>query len=69
MTLAVLLLLRESLRTIHPEWLVIVCGLALGQVVFIATAAMFGLDSDDKLIISAIRYRVQLVFGFSGANA
>jgi O-antigen/teichoic acid export membrane protein len=68
-TLVALLLLRESLRAIHPEWLVIAFGLALGQVVFIATAAVFGLDSDDRLIISAIWYRVQLVFGFSGANA
>lgn len=68
-TLAALLLVRESLKTIHPEWLVIASGLALGQVVFIATAAMFGLDSDDRLIISAIWHRVQLIFGFSGANA
>ncbi|HZR56180.1 MAG TPA: flippase [Terriglobales bacterium] len=68
-TLAILLLLREKLGAVHPEWIVIASALVLGQVTFMTAAVMFGLDTDDKLVISAIWYRMQQVFHFAGANA
>ncbi|MCU1298266.1 MAG: hypothetical protein JWO91_2544 [Acidobacteriaceae bacterium] len=68
-TLVALLWLHQLMRTVHPEWVVIAGALILGHAVFLATAAAVGLEADDKLIISALWYRVQNVFGFSGANA
>jgi O-antigen/teichoic acid export membrane protein len=68
-TLVALLWLHQLLRAVHPEWVEIAGALILGHAVFLATAAAFGLEGDDKMIISAVWYRVQHVFGFSGANA
>jgi O-antigen/teichoic acid export membrane protein len=68
-TFALLLLLHRKLGAVHPEWIVIAAALVLGEVTFMAATVMFGLDSDDKLIISAIWYRVQHVFRFAGAHA
>ena len=60
--LLVLLLLRETLSAVHPEWMVIAVGLVLGYLAFIGVALAFGLDSDDQLIARAAWSRVRGVF-------
>jgi O-antigen/teichoic acid export membrane protein len=68
-TVGMLLLLHKVLAAIHPDWIVILAGLVLSYLVFLAVAGAFGLDEDDKIIISAVRSRVRQLFGFSGARA
>jgi O-antigen/teichoic acid export membrane protein len=68
-TLGMLSLLHEKLATVHPEWIVVVAGLILGYLVFLVTAATFGLDTDDKIIVSAVLSRLRQVLHCSGANA
>lgn len=60
--LAVLLILRMALKAVRPEWIGIVAGIALGYFVFIAIALAFGLDTDDRLIASAVWSKVRGVF-------
>jgi O-antigen/teichoic acid export membrane protein len=67
-TIAVMLFLRETFGAVRPEWSVIAAALVLGQLTFLAAALLFGLDRDDKLIISAVWYKVQHAFSFSGVN-
>src|SRR5712692_6087270 len=43
----VLLLLKGTLSTVQPEWIVIAIGLALGYLAFIDIALVLGLDTDD----------------------
>jgi O-antigen/teichoic acid export membrane protein len=69
MTVATLSLVHRTLAAVHPDWIVIAAGLVLGYFVFLATAATFGLDADDKVIVSAVWSRLRQVFHFSGANA
>jgi hypothetical protein len=68
-TLGMLSLLHEKLATVHPEWIVVVAGLILGYLVFLVTAATFGLDTDDKIIVSAVLSMLRQVLHCSGANA
>jgi hypothetical protein len=68
-TVTTLWLVHKTLAAIHRDWIVIAAGLALGYFVFLATAATFGLDADDKVIVSAVRSRLRQVFHFNGATA
>ena len=52
--LAVLLIMKATLKAVRPEWVVIAAGLASAYVAFIAIAMAFGLDADDRLIASAV---------------
>lgn len=68
-TLGMLSLLHKMLARVHPEWIVVVGSLILGYCVFLVTAAAFGLDADDKVIVSAAWSKLRQVLDFSGANA
>ena len=52
--LAVLLMLKAILKAVRPEWIVIVAGISLAYLSFIAIAMACGLDADDRLIASAV---------------
>ena len=52
--LAVLLMVRTTLKAVRPEWIVISAGISLAYLAFIAIAMAFGLDADDQLIASAV---------------
>ena len=60
--LVALLIMRITLKAIRPEWIVIVVGISLAYVAFIAIAMAFGLDADDRLIASAVWSKVRGAF-------
>ncbi len=60
--LAVLLLLKITLKAVHPEWLGICAGLVLAYLVFVLIALAFGLDGDDRLIARAAWSKIRSVF-------
>jgi O-antigen/teichoic acid export membrane protein len=59
-SLAVTLGFRLSVRSLnlHPEWFWIAMALAVSYASFVVLAAWAGLDSDDKIIVTAVRKRV-----------
>jgi O-antigen/teichoic acid export membrane protein len=57
--LAVLLIMKATLKAVRPEWVVIAAGIASAYVAFIAVAMAFGLDADDRLIASAVWSKVR----------
>jgi O-antigen/teichoic acid export membrane protein len=67
--LAVLLLLKTALKTLHPEWVVIFAGLILAYLAFAAIALVFGLDADDRLLARAVWSRVRSTFQTAGETA
>ena len=60
--LAVLVLLKTTLKAVHPEWLVISAALLLAYLVFIVVALGFGLDADDRLVAGAVWSRMRGAF-------
>jgi hypothetical protein len=67
--LAVLLMMKATLRAVRPEWMVVVAGVALAYFAFIAIAMAFGLDPDDRLIASAVWSKVRGAFHGAEGNA
>ncbi len=64
----VLLAVRLGLRTVRPEWLLIVIGTALAYGTFIAAVSLFGLDEDDRVITTAIWKRIRNVLPGAGVQ-
>ena len=52
------LLVQSSNLHLHPEWLWIGIALVASYAMFCGSALLVGLDSDDKMIVDAIRARV-----------
>lgn len=67
--LGVLLVARTILKIVRPEWIVIVAGISLAYVVFIAIAMAFGLDADDRLIAVAVWSKVRGALQGAEGNA
>jgi O-antigen/teichoic acid export membrane protein len=67
--LAVLLIMKATLKAVRPEWVVIAAGLASAYVAFIAIAMAFGLDADDRLIASAVWSKVRGALPGAEGNA
>ena len=67
--LAVLLMVRTTLKAIRPEWIVIVAGTSLAYLAFVAIAMAFGLDADEQLIASAVWSKVRGAFQGAEGNA
>jgi O-antigen/teichoic acid export membrane protein len=67
--LAVLLMVRTTLKAVRPEWIVISAGISLAYLAFIAIAMAFGLDADDQLIASAVWSKVRGAFQGAEGNA
>ena len=68
-TVALLFGLKFGLSAVHPEWVVIGGGLALGYLAFIGVALAYGLDADDRLIAEAVWSRVQNLIPRTEAQA
>jgi O-antigen/teichoic acid export membrane protein len=66
---AVLLMARSILKTVRPEWMVIVIGISLAYFAFIAIAMAFGLDADDRLIAGAVWSKLRSAFQGVEGNA
>ena len=67
--LAVLLVVRSTLKAVHPEWMVIAAGLSLAYLAFIVIAMAFGLDADDRLLAVAVWSKVRGRFQAAEGNA
>lgn len=67
--LAVLLIMKATLKAVRPEWVVIAAGIASAYVAFIAVAMAFGLDADDRLIASAVWSKVRGALPGAEGNA
>ncbi len=67
--LAVLLIIRTTLKTVRPEWIVIGAAISLAYLAFIGIAMAFGLDADDRLIASAVWSKVRGAFQGAEENA
>jgi O-antigen/teichoic acid export membrane protein len=60
--LAVLLLLKVTLKAVHPEWMVVCAALLLAYLAFVLIAMAFGFDADDRLIARAAWSKMRGVF-------
>ena len=67
--LAVLLMVRTTLKAVRPEWIVIGAGISLAYLAFVAIAMAFGLDADEQLIASAVWSKVRGAFQGAEGNA
>jgi hypothetical protein len=67
--LGALLIIRTTLKAVRPEWIVIIAGISLAYVAFIAIAMAFGLDADDRFIASAVWSKVRGTFQGAEGNA
>ena len=67
--LAVLLMVRTTLKEVRPEWIVIGAGISLAYLAFVAIAMVFGLDADEQLIANAVWSKVRGAFQGAEGNA
>jgi len=58
-TFGVALTLKLALAQLQPQWLWIGIALILSYAAFIGLSLLFGLDDDDKMILSAVRARIR----------
>lgn len=69
-TLALTLVLKQWASIFHHDWLAVGVALALAYCIFPAVFYFTaGLDADDRLIASALRARMRIALGRTGAQA
>jgi TM2 domain-containing membrane protein YozV len=68
-TTIILGVLHAGMAVLHIDWIIIIItALISGYVVFLAASLAFGLDGDDRIILSAIGSRVRQTFRWSEAG-
>jgi len=67
--LAAVLLLRVQLTGLHSAILAIALGVPLAYFVFLGITLLFGLDEDDRLILTAVSSRLRQTFWKTEAEA
>jgi O-antigen/teichoic acid export membrane protein len=53
------LLVKRYMNLFHHDWIAVACALVSGYLIFAAIILLSGLDSDDRLIASAIWSRIR----------
>jgi O-antigen/teichoic acid export membrane protein len=69
MSLGVTLCIKFLVRQLQPQWVWIGVTLTLSYATFCALSLVFGLDDDDRMIVTAIRGRVQATIGKFGSSS
>lgn len=68
-SLAVLLMLQTTLKSVRPEWMAVAAGISLAYFTFVAIVMAFGLDADDRVIAAAVWSKVRGAFQGGEENA
>jgi hypothetical protein len=63
MSLGVTFSVKFPVRHLQPQWLWIGITLMISYATFCGLSLLFGLDDDDRMIVTAIRGRVQATIG------
>ena len=58
-TVVLVAVLKSRLATLTPEWMAVMVITICAYIIFISIAVLFGLNSDDRLIVEAVRSKLR----------